>query len=112
MGNTSDKALFLSKTRVEWPINKGKTVLALFVLENGEGEIPLHPLAQPLIHEFKDVFPSALPPGLPLVRGIEHPVGLLPEPSLLITQHIGVFLLRPRSCKFRSLLIEVTSGRA
>jgi len=47
MGNTSEKALFLTKTWVERSINKGKTILALFVLEKGEGEIPLHPLAQP-----------------------------------------------------------------
>ena len=44
-GNTSEKALFLSETRVERSINKGKVVLALFVLEKGEGETPLHPLA-------------------------------------------------------------------
>jgi len=42
-GNTSEKALFLSETRVERYISKGKTVLALFVLEKGEGQAPLHP---------------------------------------------------------------------
>jgi len=55
--NTSEKALFLSETQVERSINKGKTVFALFVLEKGEEETPLYPLAQPLIHEFEDVFP-------------------------------------------------------
>jgi len=44
-GNTSEKAFFFSETRVERSINKGKTFLALFVLEEGEGEAPLHPLA-------------------------------------------------------------------
>ena len=77
-GNTSEKALFFRKTRVERSINKGRTALALFVLEKGEGETPLHPLAQPLIHEFNDVFPDDLPPELPLVRGIEHQINLLP----------------------------------
>jgi len=52
-GNTSEKALFLSETRVE---RSGKTILALFVLEKGEVKTPLHPLAQPLIHEFNDLF--------------------------------------------------------
>jgi len=42
-GNTSEKALFLSEIWVERSINKGKTVLALFVLEKGEVETPLHP---------------------------------------------------------------------
>jgi len=65
VGNTSEKALFLSETQVKRSINKGKTVLALFVLEKGEEEIPLHPLAQPLVHEFNDVFPDDLPLGLP-----------------------------------------------
>ena len=51
-GNTSEKALFLSETRVERSINKGKIVLALFVLEKGEGETPLHTLAKPLIQDF------------------------------------------------------------
>jgi len=44
-GNTSEKALFLSETRVERSINKGKNIFALFVLEKGEGETPLHTLA-------------------------------------------------------------------
>ena len=77
-GNTSEKALFFSETQVERSINKGKIVLALFVLEKGEGETPLHPLAQPLIQDFCDVFSDDLPPGLPPVRGIEHHIDLLP----------------------------------
>jgi len=81
--NTSEKALFLSETRAERSINKGKTVLALFVLEKGEVDTPLRPLAQPLIHKFNDVFPGDLPPGLPPVRGIEHQIDLRPKASLL-----------------------------
>jgi len=80
--NTSEKALFLSETRVERSINEGKVVLALFVLEKGEGETPLHALAQPLIQDFSDVFPDDLPPGLPSVRGIEHHIDLLPGAAL------------------------------
>jgi len=81
-GNTSGKALFLSETRVEQSINKDKIVFALCVLEKGEEEIPLHPLAQPLILEFNDVFPEDLPPGLPPLRGIEHHIDLLPGATL------------------------------
>ena len=72
----------MSETRVERSINKGKVILALFVLEKGEGETPLHPLAQPLIQDFCDVFPDDLPPGLPPVRGIEHHIDLLPGAAL------------------------------
>jgi len=41
------------------------------VLEKGEQETPLHPLAQPLVHKFEDVFPDNLPSGLPPIRSIE-----------------------------------------
>jgi len=82
VGNTSEKALFFSETRVERSINKGRTILALFMLEKGEGETLLHPLAQPLIQDFCDVFPDDLPPGLPPVRGIEHHIDLLPGAAL------------------------------
>jgi len=80
-GKTSEKALFLSETRVKKSINKGKTILPLFVLGKG-GETPLHSLAQPLIQDFCDVFLADLPPGLPPVRGIEHHIDLLPGAAL------------------------------
>ena len=35
-----------------------------------------------LVHEFRDVFPSDLPLGLPLVKGIEHVIDLVPVASL------------------------------
>jgi len=68
----------LSETQIERSISKGKTVLALFVLEKADEEMPLHSLAQPLIHAFGDVFPSDLPP----MRGIEHHIDLLPGATL------------------------------
>jgi len=52
------------------------------MLEKGEEEIPLHPVAKPLIQDFCDVFPADLPPGLPPVRGIEHHLDLLPGTTL------------------------------
>ena len=38
---------------------------------------PLHPLAQSLLREFKDVFPNDLPSRLHPFRGIELPIDLL-----------------------------------
>ena len=48
--------------------------------EKGKEETPLDPLALPLVYE--DVFPSNLPPGLPLIRGIEYQINLFPGASL------------------------------
>ncbi|KAH1238386.1 hypothetical protein GmHk_08G023055 [Glycine max] len=44
--------------------------------------IYVSPSVQPLLQEFKDVFPKEIPHGLPLSRSIEHQVNLLPEASL------------------------------
>ena len=35
-----------------------------------------------LLQEFRDVFPSEIPPGLPPIRGIEHQIDLIPGASL------------------------------
>ena len=34
-----------------------------------------------LLQEFRDVFPSEIPPGLPPIRGIEHQIDLIPGAS-------------------------------
>jgi len=81
VGNTSEKAWYFSETLVERSLNKGNTILALFMLEKG-GRDTYTSSSSALIQEFKDVFPVDLPPGLPPIRGIEHQIDLLPEASL------------------------------
>ena len=61
-------------------MSNGEIVYALLVLEKGEKETHLHPLAQ-LIQEFGRVVASDLSLGLPLVRGIKHNIDLLPGAS-------------------------------
>ena len=76
--------------------------MALFVLEKGEGETS-HPLAQPLIHVFKDVFPDDLPQGLPPVRGIKHHIDLLPGVALPNKQ---AYRLNPTETKELQRLVQ------
>jgi hypothetical protein len=44
--------------------------------------IDLPPTVANLLQEYMDVFPFEIPPGLPLVRGIEHNIDLILEASL------------------------------
>jgi hypothetical protein len=44
--------------------------------------IALPPAVANLLQEYMDVFPSEIPRGLPLVRGIEHRIDLIPGASL------------------------------
>ena len=69
------------------------------MLDKEEGEIHLQSLAEPLVHEFEDVFPDDLPPGLRLIRGIEDPIDYYQGLPFQISQPIGVILWRPRSHK-------------
>jgi len=53
-------------------MSKGKIFYALLMLEKGEGEMPLHSLAKPLIYVFRDDCHSDLPKRLPLIKDIER----------------------------------------
>jgi len=49
---------------------------------SNELTIFVSPSVEPLLEEFKDVFPKEIPHGLPPSRGIEHQIDLLPGASL------------------------------
>ncbi|GJX89806.1 gag-pol polyprotein [Tanacetum coccineum] len=82
--NKAEKSLFMTETRMEKAINKGKTVCILFLTENRlhEGKEPVHPAVEQLLAEFKEVFPTDLPSGLPPLRGIEYQIDLIPGATL------------------------------
>ena len=50
---------------------------------SNELTIFVSPSVEPLLQEFKDVFPKEIPHGLPPSRGIEHQIDLLTGASLL-----------------------------
>ncbi|XP_057543874.1 uncharacterized protein LOC130823266 [Amaranthus tricolor] len=56
--------------------------LYLLIMKEIQNQPSIPPELQSLLEQFKDVFPSDLPPGLPPVRGIEHQIDLIPGASL------------------------------
>jgi hypothetical protein len=52
----------------------------LFSLEDITTPLP-HAITN-LLHEFKDIFPTEIPSGLPPLRGIEHQIDLILDVSL------------------------------
>jgi hypothetical protein len=54
-----------------------------------EGEVPLAPEIQSLLHEFSDVFPDELPKGLPPKRGEGHTI----PPSKMLNHLIDLCMV-------------------
>jgi len=53
---------------------------AFFCIDDIASTLPAY--VTNLLQQFRDVFPSELPPGLPPIRGIEHQIDLIPGASL------------------------------
>ncbi|XP_035829952.1 uncharacterized protein LOC118479509 [Helianthus annuus] len=72
------KSAFLDFTRTAKP----PFTLALLITETNPttDEPPLE--VQPLLTDFKDVFPTEIPPGLPLVREIQHCIDFMPGATI------------------------------
>ncbi|XP_074314382.1 uncharacterized protein LOC141649593 [Silene latifolia] len=81
--NQINGTLLLREYEVLQELNQGTLIFAVI-----PKEIKVHscvPQPEPLkriLEEFKDVFPTELPPGLPPLRGIEHQIDLLPGATL------------------------------
>ncbi|XP_057550663.1 uncharacterized protein LOC130828721 [Amaranthus tricolor] len=61
---------------------KGNEELYLLITKEVQEPTPIPPDMKNLLEQYKDVFPTDLPPGLPPVRGIEHQIDLIPGASL------------------------------
>ena len=57
-------------------------ILGLLIAEENLDVPILPPEVQPLLSEFKNVFPDDIPAGLPLVRDIQHCIDFLPGASI------------------------------
>ena len=67
-------------TNVDAPFHALVCRQVLFSLEDITTSLP--GAITNLLQEFKDVFPTEIPPGLPPLRGIEHQIDLIPDASL------------------------------
>ncbi|XP_074303022.1 uncharacterized protein LOC141637443 [Silene latifolia] len=84
-GKKPSLSMFASEREVEQAIDDGETVYALVSSESPTKTITTSHedgILKELLHEFKDVFPEDVPPGLPPIRGIEHQIDLVPGAPL------------------------------
>jgi hypothetical protein len=74
------KSEFAAPPTVDAPFHALVCQKVLFSLEDITTPLP-HAITN-ILQEFKDVFPAAIPPGLPPLRGIEHQIDLILDASL------------------------------
>ncbi|XP_022891902.1 uncharacterized protein LOC111406756 [Olea europaea var. sylvestris] len=73
---------FLTGAEVRKNIEETREAYVLFVLEENEEHTELPPIMGNLLHEFTDVIPDEIPPGLPPMRDIQHCIDFIPGASL------------------------------
>lgn len=72
------KVLFLSHVAFHKEIEHAPFVLLLLSHDSTDGSTPPEAM-QPHLHEFVDLFLGEAPTGLPLLRGIQHHIDLIPS---------------------------------
>lgn len=72
------KSEFIGLTK----LNPRHLMFALIIHEVNKLESTIPDLVRPLIIEFQDVFPDEIPPGLPMMREIQHCIDFLPCSSI------------------------------
>ncbi|XP_071727828.1 uncharacterized protein [Rutidosis leptorrhynchoides] len=77
----NDKTLFMTQAEVDTELKGGTGAYLLLLVEREEliqhDAVPDR--VKPLLSEFADVFPTKLPVGLPLIRGIKYQIDLVPR---------------------------------
>lgn len=59
-------------------LNPPDLLFALVIQETNKVELTIPVVVQPLITEFQEVFPDDIPPGLPMMREIQHCIDFIP----------------------------------
>src|SRR4051812_43891229 len=87
MSDKKNLVLFATKSEVREVCENPSGVMNYVLLckdeapnTNTSHNLPL--VLSSLLQELKDVFPDELPPGLPLLRGIEHRIDVIPRAPL------------------------------
>lgn len=78
----SGSVFLLSQAEFAHELTSAPFVLLLLGIDRVANNFVIHPTVQQLLHEFSDVFPEALPSGLPPLRDIQHHIDLVPGASL------------------------------
>ena len=71
----------MNRKACEKEINSQEEMYLIFTKEIDQ-PVDLPDEIKPLLHEYADVFPTELPPGLPPIRGIEQQIDLIPGAAL------------------------------
>lgn len=75
--------LLLSKTDFTMELRSADVVFAVVAAPGNEPPtLSVLPAFTPLITEFRDIFPTDLPEGLPLLHDIQHGIDLIPNAAL------------------------------
>lgn len=83
VASSTESALFLKGSDFLTFAKQSPIVLAVVVSDENEEVVRSIPgPVQPLIAEFSDVLPEEIPPGLPIMRDIQHCIDFLPGSSI------------------------------
>ncbi|XP_071687037.1 uncharacterized protein [Rutidosis leptorrhynchoides] len=78
----SDYTLILSRSEFEHTVKLAPLIFALVVAETNEVADKVPDQVKPLLWEFADVIPEEIPPGLPIMRDVQHCIDLIPGSSI------------------------------
>ncbi|GJW07663.1 hypothetical protein Tco_1570086 [Tanacetum coccineum] len=101
-----DYTLVLNRFDLENVAKISPLVFVLVVKEANKVASAIPSLVQPLLMEFVDVVLEEIPPGLPMMRGIQHCIDFVPVPALLVPKHGEAFRMCIDSRAVNKIMIK------